>query len=183
MTHQKKISFNNEERSSLTFDSKIKPFWNPSIETEKQMQEIADQIREKNKDKDFDCIIGMSGGIDSSYLVYLAKEKLNLRPLVFHVDAGWNSDIAVNNIEQLVSKLNLDLYTEVIDWDEIRDLQLSFIKSGVPHIDTPQDHAFFAVMYKFANEHNINHIPQAQITYECIRNPKEWMYYQTIVSR
>ena len=88
-TSDKKISFNNEGVCDhcLTFDSKIKPFWNPSIETEKQMQEIADQIREKNKDKDFDCIIGMSGGIDSSYLVYLAKEKLNLRPLVFHVDA------------------------------------------------------------------------------------------------
>ena len=181
-TSDKKISFNNEGVCDhcLTFDSKIKPFWNPSIETEKQMQEIADQIREKNKDKDFDCIIGMSGGIDSSYLVYLAKEKLNLRPLVFHVDAGWNSDIAVNNIEQLVSKLNLDLYTEVIDWDEIRDLQLSFIKSGVPHIDTPQDHAFFAVMYKFANEHNINHIlTGANYSTECIRNPKEWMYYQS----
>ena len=97
----------------------------------------------------------MSGGTDSSYLVYLAKEELGLRPLVFHVDAGWNSQIAVNNIERLVDKLELDLYTEVIDWEEMRDLQLAFFKSGVPHIDTPQDHAFFAMMYKFASKYKV----------------------------
>ena len=122
----------------------------------------------------------MSGGADSSYLVYLAKEKLGLRPLVFHVDAGWNTQVAVNNIEKLVDGLGLDLYTEVINWTEMRDLQLAFFKSGVPHIDTPQDHAFFATMYKFAEKHGIRYIlTGANYSTECIRNPVEWMYYQS----
>ena len=97
-------------------------------------------------------------GIDSSYLLYIMVEKYGLRPLVFHVDAGWNSQIAVNNIERLVDGLGLDLYTEVINWEEMKDLQLAFFKSGVPHIDTPQDHSFFATMYKFASKHNIKYI-------------------------
>ena len=122
----------------------------------------------------------MSGGIDSSYLVYAAKEIFNLNPLVFHVDAGWNSQIAVNNIQRLVDVLDLDLYTEVINWEEMKDLQKSFFKSGVPHIDTPQDHAFFATMYKFALKHNIKYIlTGANYSTECIRNPIEWMYYQS----
>jgi len=122
----------------------------------------------------------MSRGIDSSYLTYVAKEKLGLRPLVFHVDAGWNSQIAVNNIEKLIDGLGLDLYTEVIDWEEMRDLQLAFFKAGVPHIDTPQDHAFFATMYSFAEQHKIKYIlTGANLSTECIRNPIEWMYYQS----
>ena len=99
---------------------------------------------------------------------------------MFHVDAGWNSQIAVNNIEKLVDGLGLDLYTEVIDWEEMRDLQLAFFKSGVPHIDTPQDHAFFATMYKFAEQHRVRYIlTGANLSTECIRNPIEWMYYQS----
>ena len=122
----------------------------------------------------------MSGGIDSSYLTYIAKEQFGLRPLVFHVDAGWNSQEAVNNIEKIVDKLGLDLYTEVIDWVAMRDLQLAFFKSGVSHIDTPQDHAFFATMYKFAEQHKVKYIlTGANLSTECIRNPIEWMYYQS----
>ena len=121
----------------------------------------------------------MSGGIDSSYLTYLTSE-YGLKPLVFHVDAGWNSKEAVNNIEKLVDKLNLDLHTEVINWYEMQDLQLAFFKSGVPHIDTPQDHAFFATMYKFAERYGIKYIlTGANYSTECIRNPIEWMYFQS----
>ena len=122
----------------------------------------------------------MSGGIDSSYLTYIAKEKMGLRPLVFHVDAGWNSQVAVNNIERLVDGLGIDLFTKVIDWEEMRDIQLAFFKSGVPHIDTPQDHAFFATMYKFAAKNKIKYIlTGANLSTECVRNPIEWMYYQS----
>ena len=122
----------------------------------------------------------MSGGIDSSYLTYLASKVMKLRVLVFHVDAGWNSQIAVNNIQRIVDGLKLDLYTEVINWEEMKDLQLSFLKSGVPHIDTPQDHAFFATMYKFATKFDIKYIlTGANFSTECVRNPIEWMYYQS----
>ena len=158
----------------------IKPFWHTDERGQATLERISTDIKKAGSGREFDCIIGMSGGIDSSYLVYAAKELMGLRPLVFHVDAGWNSQIAVNNIEKLVDGLGLDLYTEVIDWREMRDLQLAFFKSGVPHIDTPQDHSFFATMYKFAEEHEIKHIlTGANYSTECIRNPIEWMYYQS----
>jgi len=163
-----------------TFYNDILPYWHTDERGEKRLKEIVAKIKKEGKGKDFDCLMGMSGGIDSSYLLYAMKEKYGLRPLVFHVDAGWNSQIAVNNIERLVDGLGLDLYTEVINWEEIKDLQLAFFKSGVPHIDTPQDHAFFATMYKFASKHKIKYIlTGGNYSTECVRNPLEWMYYQS----
>lgn len=163
-----------------TFYSDVLPNWNTGPKGKAQLERMASEIKASGRGKDFDCIIGMSGGIDSSYLVHLAKEVLGLRPLVFHVDAGWNSQIAVNNIERLVDGLSLDLFTEVIDWEEMKDLQRAFFRSGVSHIDTPQDHAFFATMYKFASKHKVKHIlTGANLSTECIRNPIEWMYYQS----
>ena len=91
---------------------------------------------------------------------------------MFHVDAGWDTQISVNNIQRIVEFLDLELYTEVIDWEEMKDLQRAFFRSGVPHIDTPQDHAYFATMYKFASKYNINHIlTGGNYSTECIRNP------------
>lgn len=163
-----------------TYYEVIKPNWNTNDKGWAEISKIGKKIKKEGEGKDFDCIIGMSGGIDSSYLVYLAKEKLGLRPLVFHVDAGWNSEEAVSNIEQIVERLGLDLFTEVIDWEEMKDLQLAFFKSGVPHVDTPQDHAFFSTMYKFAYKYRIKHIlTGGNYSTECIRNPLEWMYYQS----
>lgn len=163
-----------------TYYSDIEPNWNPNDKGWAEITKIAADIKREGQGKDFDCIIGMSGGIDSSYLVYLAKEKLGLRPLVFHVDAGWNSQQAVHNIERIVDKLELDLYTEVVDWEEMKDLQLAFFKAGVSHIDTPQDHSFFATMYKFASKYKIKHIlTGGNYSTECVRNPLEWMYYQS----
>lgn len=162
------------------FYKEILPNWHTDERGDRELTAIINKIKKEGEGKDFDCLMGMSGGIDSSYLLYVMKEKFGLRPLVFHVDAGWNSQIAVNNIERLVDGLGLDLYTEVINWEEIKDLQLAFFKSGVPHIDVPQDHAFFATMYKFASRHNIKYIlTGGNYSTECIRNPLEWMYYQS----
>ncbi|WP_307727644.1 N-acetyl sugar amidotransferase [Massilia sp. ZL223] len=156
------------------------PNWHTGEQGQRELDAMVAEIKKAGEGRDFDCIIGMSGGIDSSYLLYIAKEKLGLRPLVFHVDAGWNSQIAVNNIEKLVDGLGLDLYTEVIDWEEMKDLQLAFFKSGVSHIDTPQDHSFFATMYKFAQKYDVKYIlTGANLSTECVRNPVEWMYYQS----
>jgi N-acetyl sugar amidotransferase len=138
------------------------------------------EIKAAGKGHDFDCIMGMSGGLDSSYLLHLAVSEFGLRPLVFHVDGGWNTDIAVNNIQMLVEKLGLDLYTEVINWEEMKDFQLAFFKAGVPHLDIPQDHAFIATLYHFANKHGIKYILNGgNFATECVRNPKEWLYYGT----
>jgi N-acetyl sugar amidotransferase len=124
--------------------------------------------------------LGMSGGLDSSFLLHKAVKDFGLRPLVFHVDGGWNTDIAVSNIQALIDGLGLDLYTEVINWEEMRDFQLAFFKSGVPHIDIPQDHAFVATLYNFADKHKIKYILNGgNISTECVRNPLEWAYYGT----
>ncbi len=163
-----------------TYHKDILPNWHTDERGDHALKDIVKKIKKEGEGKDFDCLMGMSGGIDSSYLLYMMKEKYGLRPLVFHVDAGWNSQIAVNNIERLIDGLELDLYTEVINWEEIKDLQLAYFKSGVPHIDTPQDHAFFATMYKFASKHKIKHIlTGGNYSTECVRNPLEWMYYQS----
>jgi N-acetyl sugar amidotransferase len=163
---------------TLKYD--VETSWNMDEKDKNKLELLVSRIKKDGKDKDFDCIIGMSGGLDSSYVLYKMVTDFGLRPLVFHVDAGWNSQIAVNNIERLVDGLSLDLYTEVINWEEMKDLQLSFFKSGVPHIDVPQDHAFFATMYKFASKHNIKYIlTGGNYSTECVRNPIEWMYYQS----
>lgn len=163
-----------------TFHSKTLPSWHTDAHGQAELDLMVERIRAAGKGKDFDCIIGMSGGIDSSYLTYVAKEKLGLRPLVFHVDAGWNSQVAVNNIERMVDGLGLDLFTEVIDWEEMKDLQRAFFRAGVPHIDAPQDNSFFATMYKFAVQYGVKYIlTGANLSTECIRNPVEWMYYQS----
>jgi N-acetyl sugar amidotransferase len=163
-----------------TFYKDIQPYWHTDERGRNALHEIIAKIKKEGQGKDFDCLMGMSGGIDSSYLLYKMVTEFGLRPLVFHVDAGWNSQIAVNNIERLVDGLGLDLYTEVINWEEIKDLQLAFFKSGVPHVDVPQDHAFFATMYKFASKHKIKTIlTGGNYSTECVRNPLEWMYYQS----
>ena len=164
----------------LTFENHTKVNWLRDKQAQAALKKTVDKIKKEGEGKEFDCLIGISGGLDSSYLAHVAKRHLGLRPLVFHVDAGWNSNTAVNNIEKIVDGLELDLYTHVVDWEIMKDLQLSFFKSGVPHIDTPQDHAFFAVMYHFAHKHNIKNIlTGANLSTECVRNPVEWMYYQS----
>lgn len=163
-----------------TYYKDIKPNWHTDERGEAEIKATVEKIKKEGKGKDFDCIMGMSGGIDSSYLLYLAVKKLGLRPLVFHVDAGWNSQEAVNNIEKMVDQLGLDLYTEVIDWEEMKDLQLAYFKAGVSNTDTPQDHSFFATMYKFASKHKVKYIlTGGNYSTECVRNPLEWMYYQS----
>ena len=181
-TSDSKISFDEKGVCDHcnTYYKDILPHWHTDERGEKELCEIINKIKEEGKGKDFDCIMGMSGGIDSSYLTYVVKEKYGLRPLVFHVDAGWNSQIAVNNIERMVDKLGLDLFTHVVDWEEMKDLQLSYFKSGVPHIDVPQDHSFFATMYDFASKYKIKYIlTGGNYSTECVRNPIEWMYYQS----
>jgi len=160
------------------FYDKIEPHWHRGERGQAELQEIANKIRAAGKGRSHDCIIGVSGGVDSSYVTFVAKEKLGLRPLLFHVDAGWNSQQAVSNIEKLVDTLELDLYTEVVDWLEMKDLQLAFFRAQVPHLDTPQDHAIFAALYNFAAKNDFKYvITGANYSTECVREPLEWHYH------
>jgi N-acetyl sugar amidotransferase len=116
------------------------------------------EIRNAGKNSDYDCVMGVSGGTDSTYLAYLIKKVWNLRPLAVHLDNGWNSELAVSNIEKTLNVLGVDLYTHVLDWDEFKDLQLSFLKASVPDGEIPTDHAITALLYHTAAKHNIKYI-------------------------
>ncbi|WP_306534122.1 N-acetyl sugar amidotransferase [Geobacter sp.] len=163
------------------FYSTIHPSWHTDERGETELMKIAEKIRQDGKNRDFDCIIGLSGGLDSSYCTYIAKERMGLRPLLFHVDAGWNTDQAVGNIEKLVDGLGLDLYTEVINWEEMKDLQVSFLRAQIADQDIPQDTAFFSMLYKFARQNKIKYVlTGGNYSTECCREPEEWGAYPGI---
>ena len=160
------------------FKTTIKPNWHTDAQGASALQQMADTIRAEAKEKDFDCIIGLSGGLDSSYAAYVAVKQMGLRPLLFHVDAGWNTDQAVGNIEKLVDGLGLDLYTDVVNWEAVKRMQVAFLRAGIPDQDLVQDAAFFSGLYRFARQYKINHIiTGSNFSTECCREPEAWGGY------
>jgi N-acetyl sugar amidotransferase len=160
------------------FYGNIQPNWHTDARGEAELARIGAEIKAGSRGQSHHCLLGISGGVDSSYLAHVACEKMGLKPLVFHTDAGWNSQQAVHNIERIVEGLGLDLHTEVVNWEEMKDLQLAFFKAGVPHLDTPQDHAFFAALYNFAIRHGFKYILNGgNFSTECVNEPSEWHYH------
>ncbi len=159
------------------FEKRIKPYWKPKDNDFEGLEQLAQEIKKAGKGNEYDCILGLSGGADSSYLAYIAKEVMHLRPLVFVVDTGWNLNVAVENIEKIVKGLDLDMYTEVVNWKEMADLQLSFFKASISPQDFPQDHAIFAGLYNYATKHHIKYVlTGSNSATEFIRPPLEWLY-------
>jgi N-acetyl sugar amidotransferase len=132
-------------------------YWLPDERGQKKLEQLIEDIKLAGKGRDYDCVMGLSGGVDSSYLAARASE-WGLRILAIHVDGGWNTELAVRNIERMVTKLGIDLHTFVIDWEEMRDLQVAFLKAGVPNQDIPQDHAFFAALYRETARQNVPYV-------------------------
>ena len=124
----------------------------------KILDELVQEMKKAGKNSKYDCVIGVSGGCDSSYLVYYAKEKLGLRPLAVHFDNTWNTTIATQNIHRVLRKLDVDLYTLVVNNEEFNDLAMAFLKSSVPEIEALTDIALTTTLYKAADEHNIKYI-------------------------
>ena len=156
------------------FDASIAPNWFSGSDATHQLGKMAEEVREDTQGKDFDCIIGLSGGLDSSYAAYVATEKMGLRPLLFHVDAGWNTDQAVGNIEKLVDGVGLDLFTDVLNWESVKRMQVAFLRAGIPDQDLVQDAAFFSGLYKFARKYKIKHvITGSNFSTECCREPEQ----------
>lgn len=139
------------------FDKVAEAQWFPGPEGAPKLEAILNDIRREGQGQEYDCILGLSGGADSTYLAMKAKD-WGLRPLVVHVDAGWNSELAVFNIERVIKYCNYDLHTHVVDWEEMRDLHLAYLKAGIPNQDVPQDHVFFATLYNFATSNGIRTI-------------------------
>lgn len=141
-----------------------------------RLESLVNTIKQRCAKRDYDCIIGVSGGVDSTYVAYLVKKKYGLRPLAVHLDNGWNSELAVANVERAVKLLNIDLYTYVLDWEEFKDLQKSFIKSGISNIEIPTDHAIWALLIRIAAEKKIPYfISGSNIVTEAIM-PESWLY-------
>jgi N-acetyl sugar amidotransferase len=144
-------------------------------EGEKKLDEAIDKIKKAGKNKTYDCILGLSGGVDSSYVAYLAKQ-YGLRPLVVHFDNGWNSELAVKNIESMVNKLGFDLYTLVVDWEEFKDIQLSYIKASVIDIEVVTDHAITGTIARLSKKHGIKYsLSGNNVVTECIM-PRSWVF-------
>lgn len=123
-------------------------------EKQKELAEKVAAIKERGKHNQYDCVIGVSGGVDSTYVAYLVKQ-LDLRPLAIHLDNGWNSELAVHNIEKICKTIGIDLSTYVLDWEEFRDLQVAFLKASTPDSEIPTDHAIHGTLYKIAAQKNI----------------------------
>ena len=177
-TSDPNITFNEEGLCSYcqNYDKNIKPYWKPSENRFDELEKIASQIREAGKGHDYDCILGLSGGADSSYLAYIAKEVMHLRPLALVIDTGWNLNVAVENIERIVKGLDIDMWTIVINWKEMADLQLAMFKAQVSGQDLVQDHAIFAGLYNYAVEHHIKYVlTGSNSSTEFIRPPVEFI--------
>jgi N-acetyl sugar amidotransferase len=178
--------------TTLTFDKRgwcdycqnfhinIKTNWHPGEQGIRKIMPMIDKIKREGAGKSHDCLIGLSGGLDSSYVAYVAKEKFGLRPLIFHCDAGWNSDLGVSNIQKIIDSLRLDLVTEVINWEEMKDLQRAFFLSQVSFVDTPQDLGLFSAIYNFAAKNGFKYvITGGNNSTECVRESIEWTYFST----
>lgn len=143
---------------------------------EEKLNRLISEIKRKGKNSKYDCIIGLSGGVDSSYVAYVIKKKFGLRPFAVHLDNGWNTELAVANVEQIVKLLDIDLDTYVLDWKEFRDIQASFLKSSISNIEIPTDHAIWALLVKTAGKMKIPYIIAGNnVVTESIM-PHSWLY-------
>jgi len=143
---------------------------------ERKIENLVSEVKAAGRGKPYDCIIGVSGGVDSSYVAYLVKKQFGLRPLAVHFDNGWNSELAVRNIERLLKALEIDLYTYVVDWEEFKDIQLSFLRASIANCEIPTDHAILALLYQLAAKHHVRYILHGgNLATESIM-PSQWMH-------
>lgn len=139
------------------------------------LDDFGEKVKADGKGKKYDCIVGISGGVDSCYVMYLVK-KMGLRPLAAHIDNGWDSELAVQNIKNLLEKLDVDLYTYVVDWQEFRDLQLAFLKASTPDSEIPTDHMIFPVMGMLAHKYKCKYIIMGQNSSSESIRPRTWSH-------
>lgn len=157
------------------YKNRILPQWNYGEGHEEELNTLLTEIKRKGHGKQYDCILGLSGGLDSSYMLHLAVKEWGLRPFVFHIDAGWNLPVAEENIKRLTEKLGVELHVEKMNWDEMREMQLAWFRTGLEMLDAPQDHAFIALIDKYSRELGVKYILNGyNISTEIIADPESW---------
>lgn len=157
------------------YKERIEPEWNHGKGHEKELLDLISAIKKSGEGKEYDCILGLSGGLDSSYLLHLAVTEWRLRPFVFHIDAGWNLPVAEENIKRLIDKLGVELHIEHMDWNELREMQLAWFKTGLEMLDAPQDHAFISLIDKFSATLGVKYILNGyNICTEIVADPVSW---------
>ena len=163
------------------FKERILPSWNYGKGHEEELKKLIEDIKRKGKNKKYDCILGLSGGLDSTYMLHLAVKEWGLRPFVFHIDAGWNLPVAENNIKKVTDKLGVELHIEKMNWDEMREMQLAWFRTGLENLDAPQDHAFIALIDRYSKKLGVKYILNGyNISTEIIADPASWSDgYQT----
>ena len=158
-------------------ENQILPVWNYGKGHESELRQILNKIKEAGKGKKYDCLIRLSGGFDSSYMLHIAVTEWGLRPLVLHVNSGWDLPVATSNIKKIVDKLCVDFYEEFINWEQERDFQLALFKSGISSLDMPQDVAFIRLVEQYTKKYNISCILNGgNKSTEIMTNPKAWAY-------
>lgn len=154
---------------------RILPEWNYGRGHEKELSDLIRKVKESGKGKKYDCILGLSGGLDSSYMLHLAVKEWGLRPFVFHIDAGWNLPVAEENIRKITNKLGVKLHVKKMDWDEMREMQLAWMRTGMESLDAPQDHAFIAVIDEYSQRLGVKYILNGfNIMTESVADPASW---------
>ncbi|HIN39765.1 MAG TPA: N-acetyl sugar amidotransferase [Flavobacteriales bacterium] len=146
------------------------------LKKENQLNSIVEEIKISGIENEYDCIIGISGGVDSTFLAYLVKEKFGLRPFAVHLDNGWNSKLAVKNIQNILRKLDIDLHTHVIDWEEFKNMQIAYFKASVIDIEAITDHSINAILYEVANDNNVKYILKGFNNATEKIMPKSWTF-------
>ncbi len=157
------------------YEERILPDWNHGKGHEAELKELISKIKKSGEGMKYDCILGLSGGLDSTYMLHLAVKEWGLRPFVFHIDCGWNLPVAEENIRKVCNGLGVELHIEKMDWNELREMQLAWFRTGMEMLDAPQDHAFIALIDRFSRELGVKYIMNGyNICTEIVADPVSW---------
>lgn len=157
------------------YEERILPDWNHGKGHEAELRELIAKIKKSGEGKQYDCILGLSGGLDSAYMLHLAVKEWGLRPFVFHIDCGWNLPVAEENIRKVCNGLGVELHIKKMDWNELREMQLAWFRTGMEMLDAPQDHAFIALIDRFSRELGVKYIMNGyNICTEIVADPVSW---------
>lgn len=157
------------------YEDRILPWWNHGRGHEAELQKLITDIKKSGEGKKYDCLLGLSGGLDSSYMLHMAVREWGLRPFVFHIDAGWDLPETIDNLRRMCDKMGVKMHVEKLDWEEMRKMQIAFFKAGFASLDAPQDHAFIAMVDHFADKMDIKYILNGyNIATEVVSDPSSW---------